>query len=478
MAISIYNSLTRKKEKFTPIKNGRIGIYVCGPTVYDEPHIGHARSSYIFDVVRNYFSFKGYKVKFVKNITDVDDKIIEKARTESGSQTDDDFKDLKSAAAKIAKRYLKLYYDEMDRLGIKRADFEPRATQYIQKMIRVAAGLIDKDFAYASDGDVYFDVRKFKGYGKLSGQSLDNMEAGARVHPGENKRYPLDFALWKSAKEDEPSWESPWGHGRPGWHIECSCMSMDILGANFDIHGGGLDLIFPHHENEIAQSECYNGRDFANYWMHNGLLTINGEKMAKSLGNFISIKDILKRYSPEALKLFFLSGHYRSPIDFTYDKMEEAKKARERFYMLSDRIDLAGKPAQKRPGISEIESRRVKFEEAMDDDFNTPLALGHLHEMVNTVNRMLDDNACDKGFLSYSKDTILNLGGIFGLFKDRREFTRRKALEDDIREAIEERNRARKRGDYETADRVRRELYDKGFVLEDTKEKTLWRRRI
>ncbi|MFH1753766.1 MAG: cysteine--tRNA ligase, partial [Candidatus Omnitrophota bacterium] len=314
MAIKIYNSLTRKKEEFVPLKKGKVGIYGCGPTVYDEPHIGHARSAYTFDVIKNFFEYRGYKVKLVRNVTDVDDKIIDKARGDLAKNPNAK-SDLITAAKEIATKYLGRYYEDMDALGIRRADFEPKATEYIGKMVKMIERLIEKGFAYAQGGDVYFDVNKFNGYGSLSGQSADNMKLGARVHPGEKKRDPMDFALWKSAKPEEPAWESPWGMGRSGWHIECSTMSMDLLGENFDIHAGGLDLIFPHHENEIAQSECYSGKRFANYWIHNGLLTIDSEKMAKSLGNFISIKDILDRYHPEILKLFFLSGHYRSPVD-------------------------------------------------------------------------------------------------------------------------------------------------------------------
>lgn len=477
--IKIYNSLTRKKEKFKPIKKDKVGMYVCGPTVYDEPHIGHARSAYVFDVIRNYLLYRRYKVKFVKNITDVDDKIIEKARQELEREKSGSLRLITKA---VATKYLKRYYEDMDSLGIKRADVEPRATSYIRKMQDVIKKLIDKGLAYVSDGDVYFDVYKFKNYGRLSGQSLDKMELGARVHREENKKNPLDFALWKSAKPQEPSWESPWGYGRPGWHIECSTMSMYILGENFDIHGGGLDLIFPHHENEIAQSESFSNKRFANYWMHNGLLTINGEKMAKSLGNFISIKDILEKYHPEALKLFFLSGHYRSPIDFTYDKMEEAKRARERFYILFDKISRVGSYLHHDKttaiGIKEIEALKERFQEAMDDDFNTPLALGYLYEIVNSTNKMIDNNRQDKKVLVYSKKVLLKLGKIFGLFIDKSEFRRRMTLESRIKAAIEQRDEARRIGDYDKADKIRKRLFDEGIILEDTKEGTVWRRRL
>src|SRR3989338_2349450 len=324
MAIKIYNTLTRKKEEFKPIKDGQVGMYVCGPTVYDVPHIGHARSAYVFDVIRRYFAYKGYKVEFVRNVTDVDEKIISKAKEEFKAE------DLNSAVKKVSDKYLNVYHGCMEKLGIMRPDKEPKATEYIDKMRDFIKILIERGTAYVSGGDVYFDVRKASGYGKLSNQSFDMLESGARVAPGENKKDPLDFALWKSAKEGEPSWQSPWGNGRPGWHIECSVMSSDILGDEFDIHGGGIDLIFPHHENEAAQSQGA-GKKFARYWLHNGLLTINKEKMAKSLGNFITIEDILAKYPADVLKVLFLQTHYSHPVDFSWEKMEEEKKAWERF---------------------------------------------------------------------------------------------------------------------------------------------------
>ena len=337
--MKIYNSLTRRKEEFVPLKKGEARIYVCGPTVYDEPHIGHGRSAYIFDVIRRYLVYRGYKVKFVRNVTDVDDKIIEKARSENRKTRRTENRDLREAVKEVSKKYLDAYHEDMAALGIAKPDKEPKATGYVPKMIKFIEDLIQKGRAYAADGDVYFDIKSSKGYGKLSNQSIDKMEIGARIAPGEKKRGGLDFALWKAAKEGEPYWESPWGRGRPGWHIECSAMSSDTLGDEFDIHGGGLDLIFPHHENEIAQSEGA-GKPFARYWMHNGLLTIRAGKMAKSTGNFITIKDFLSRYhDPDYLKLFFLGAHYRSPIDYTDDKIGEAKKAKNRFVILLKKID-------------------------------------------------------------------------------------------------------------------------------------------
>ena len=323
----IYNTLTRRKEEFVPLKKGRVGMYVCGPTVYDDPHIGHARSAYIFDVIRRYFAYRDFKVKFVRNVTDVDDKIIEKAKSEGKSPEE------------ISSRYLKSFHESMNILGIEKPDKEPSAIRYIPKMIKFISRLIKNECAYEADGDVYFDIKKAKKYGKLSGQNIEKMESGARVASQDAKKDPLDFALWKKAKEGEPSWDSPWGKGRPGWHIECSVMSSDILGDEFDIHGGGLDLVFPHHENEIAQSEAA-GKKFAHYWIHNGLLTIKGEKMSKSLGNFVSIEDFIDKYKdPELLKLLFISSHYSRPVDYTEDKVSEASRMKERVMAFLDKAE-------------------------------------------------------------------------------------------------------------------------------------------
>ena len=347
----IYNSLTRKKEE---LKESKIGMYVCGPTVYDEPHIGHARSAYVFDVIVRYLRFKNLNVTFVRNVTDIDDKIIDRARREPGEV------ELKSKVKQVSEKYLKQYHEDMNSFGLIKPDKEPKATNTIKDMIAFIQVLIKKDFAYEVSGSVYFDVRKFKNYGKLSGQSMDQMEEGSRVTVDKNKKDPLDFALWKASKEDEPFWESPWGKGRPGWHIECSVMSTKFLGNNFLIHGGGLDLIFPHHENEIAQTICA-GKKSAKYWIHNGLLTINGQKMAKSLGNFITIKDFITRYkNTDLLKMFFLSSHYRHPVDYAEEKIEEMKKAKQRGDEFLKKVDkakslLKGNSKAKSVKIQEIE---------------------------------------------------------------------------------------------------------------------------
>ncbi|NQT74969.1 MAG: cysteine--tRNA ligase [Candidatus Omnitrophica bacterium] len=459
--MKIYNTLKREKENFEP--KDEIGIYVCGPTVYDEPHIGHARSAYVFDVIRRYLEYKKYKVKFVRNVTDVDDKIIDKAKREFKGE------DLNSATKKVSDKYFKIYHDYMDKLGIKRPDKEPKATKYIKKMKEFILVLIERGRAYESGGDVYFDVRKAKDYGKLSNQGLEMLESGARILPGENKRDPLDFALWKKAKEGEPSWDSPWGRGRPGWHIECSVMSSDILGDEFDIHGGGVDLIFPHHENEIAQSEGA-GKKFARYWIHNGLLTINKEKMAKSSGNFVTIEEVLKKYSPDVLKLLFLSAHYSHPVDFSWERMEEAKKAYERIEILKEKLEKIKLPTGRQAKTQEF---RQAFEGAMDDDFNTPKALAVLFDMVNRANKLIDSEDEMRMFvLRAAMETIEGMSKVFGItFKQKRS----PISEKEIKKKIDLRNKARQKKAFEAADRIRKELDKAGIILEDQKGETTWR---
>ncbi|MBU1912498.1 MAG: cysteine--tRNA ligase [Candidatus Omnitrophica bacterium] len=467
--------LQEKKEEFQPIREGRVSMYVCGPTVYDIPHIGHARSAYAFDVVRRYFIYRGYKVKFVRNVTDVDDKIINKAKEEFKGE------DLNSAVKKVSDKYLKVYHEYMERLGIMHPDKEPKATEYIEKMIDFIKILIEHEVAYASGGDVYFDVRKADGYGKLSNQSFEMLESGARIAPGENKKDPLDFTLWKSAKEGESSWKSPWGNGRPGWHIECSVMSSDILGGEFDIHGGGIDLVFPHHENEVAQSEGA-GNKFARYWMHNGLLTINKEKMAKSLGNFITIEDILAKYPADVLKILFLQTHYSHPVDFSWEKMEEAKKA-------YDRIDiLIGKLKNikvENSSDKDVDKYCSRFEEAMDDDFNTAQALGIIFELILFINKNIEN----REKLGYAKKTLIGLAVVLGLSEEllmhrgtadliaRVNVYKVKISKEEIENFIKKRDIARKNKDFKEADRIRKELEEVGVILEDAKDGTVWRRK-
>lgn len=477
MSIFIYNTLTRRLEEFKSIHPGEVRMYVCGVTVYDECHLGHARSAFIFDLIRNYFKCRGYKVTFIKNITDVDDKIINRAREEIADKNSPLFgKDLNNAVKEIAERYTKSFYGDMDLLGIAKADMEPKATEHIKDIIRMILALIEKGCAYASGGDVYFDVRKFAGYGRLSNQDKDQMLAGARVDAGEKKKDPLDFALWKSAKANEPEWDSPWGKGRPGWHIECSAMSTKYLGDNFDIHGGGRDLIFPHHENEIAQSECATGNPFANYWIHNGLLTINGEKMSKSLGNYVSIKDVLARYPSDVLKIFFLGAHYSHPIDFTWEKMSAANGAYERFTVLLNKIER--RLGEKGPSDviidKEIDGIKARFETAMDDDFNMPSAMGVLFDLVNAGNKILDRNE-GVSVIKYLENVLFELGGTLGLrFKTASE----SSSDEEIRKLVDARIEAKRNKDFKEADRIREELKQKGIIVEDDKDKTYWRHKV
>ena len=440
-------------------------MYVCGPTVYDIPHIGHARSAYVFDVIRRYFTYKGYKVNFVRNVTDVDDKIINKAKEEFSGE------DLAGAVKKVSRKYLEDYHKCMDKLGIMQPDMEPKATEYIEKMKASIKILIEQGVAYASGGDVYFDVRKARDYGKLSNQSFEMLESGARIAPGENKNDPLDFALWKSAKADEPSWQSPWGNGRPGWHIECSVMSSDILGDEFDIHGGGIDLVFPHHENEIAQSEGA-GKKFASYWIHNGLLTINKEKMAKSLGNFITIEGILSKYPADVLKILFLQTHYSHPVDFSWEKMDEAKKAYERIDILMEKLkDIK----EEITSDKDIDGYRLKFEEVMDEDFNTAQALGVIFELVSFINKNIE-NGKKAG---YAKKTLIDLGKALGLFEGGKisDNSIESSGKAEIENLINLRITARKNKDFKEADKIRKGLEEKGVILEDTKDGTTWRRK-
>ena len=473
--IFIYNSLSRKKEEFIPLKAKEVKMYVCGPTVYDQAHIGHARSAYIFDVIRRYLAYRGYKVKFVRNVTDVDDKIIDKAQKEFEGE------DLNTAVKKVSAKYLDLYHEDMKSLGILEPDVEPKATEYVSQdnplMQEFIELLIKNGCAYVSDGDVYFDIKKAKDYGKLSNQAIDKMEAGARIALGEKKKDPLDFALWKTAKPGEPAWDSPWKKGRPGWHIECSVMSSDILGDEFDIHGGGIDLIFPHHENEIAQSEGA-GKKFARYWIHHGLLTINGQKMSKSLGNFITVKDFLEKHkNADLLKLLFLSTHYSHPVDYTDEKIQEARQSLERISILWGKIGgpLDKKFTGKIP--EELETVKNKFISAMDDDFNTPQGLAAIFELVSITNKNLDN----QDFVAAAKDILLELSKLFGLSISPSVEVEALSLRADLHGVevlIKEREEARKNKNFKRSDEIRKELEDRGIILEDTKDGTTWRRKL
>jgi len=460
MPIFIYNSLSRKKEELIPLKPKEIKMYVCGPTVYDQPHIGHARSAYVFDVVKRYLTYKGYKVKFVRNVTDVDDKIIDKAQIEFKDE------DLNIAVKKVSIKYLDLYHEDMKSLGILDPDVEPKATEYLGRdkplMQKFIEQLIKNGCAYVSEGDVYFDIKKAKDYGKLSNQAIEKMESGARIALGEKKKDPLDFALWKSAKVGEPAWESIWGKGRPGWHIECSVMSSEILGNEFDIHGGGLDLIFPHHENEIAQSEGA-GKKFAHYWMHHGLLTINGQKMSKSLGNFITVKDFLDKYkNADLLKLLFLSTHYSHPVDYTEEKINEARKQKKTFVDFFEKVSTSrlteGKQKPKLLGSDKLKIDNIceEFEKAMDDDFNTSKALASLFELT-------DFASAREGVFEYGNSRLMDFFNIFGL-----EIKSKINLSETIKMKVQERDIARKNKDFKRADEIREEIKKAGFIAIDT----------
>ncbi len=477
MTIRIYNTLDGKKEEFKPIQEKKIGMYVCGPTVYDDCHIGHARSVVVFDVIVRYFRAQGFDVTYVRNFTDVDDKIINRAN------------ELGIDSREVSEKFIEAFYTDMDALHVQRADFEPKVTEYIKEIKAFVEKLIEKGHAYQTEGDVFYAVESFKDYGKLSGRRLDDMEAGARVDVDERKRNPFDFALWKAAKPGEPFWDSPWGKGRPGWHIECSAMSNKLLGETFDIHGGGKDLIFPHHENEIAQSEGASDKPFARCWMHNGFVNIDQEKMSKSLGNFLMIKDVLKSYHPEAIRLFLLSNHYRSPIDFTEKAMDEATTRLDRLYGLLERVEERVGPVRE----GEMSSRPLwgKFCDAMDDDFNTALGIGILFDGVRHLNGLLDVN---KGELPLDLEAEIHAGRadmmeigreILGMLtaspgayfeKKREKGLAERAIDPAmIDPLIQERTDARGAKDWARADQIRDQLAEMNIVLEDRPEGTVWK---
>ena len=478
--IEIYNTLTRKKEPFKPLHEGEVRMYVCGPTVYDSSHLGHARSIVAFDVIRRYFEFKGYDMRFIQNFTDIDDKMIQRAQEQNMTTTD------------LATKYIQEYFEDFDKLSVKRATAYPKATEHIREMIDHIEKLIKKGFAYESNGSVYFRVSKFKKYGKLSRQELGEKEAEDQdAGIAEEKEHPEDFALWKAMKPDEPFWESPWSKGRPGWHIECSVMSTKYLGDPIDIHGGGLDLVFPHHENEIAQSEALTGKPFVRYWMHNGFLTVNKEKMSKSLGNFFTIQEITAKYDPEVVRLFLISSQYRSPIDFSDKQLEEAKSRLARIHNSIDllqrrlreaRIQEAKNPlkpsaadAQLWEALSALET---EFEKAMDDDFNTPIALASLNKFLTKMNSILSgDNTLTAGTLEKIFESIDGIGEVFGLFRERTKSEAKDSGSIDglVQILIQLRNQARKQKDFKTADLIRNQLKELGIILEDEKTGTVWK---
>lgn len=488
--IKLFNTLTGKKEEFIPLYPGKVFMYACGVTVYDYSHLGHARGAVAFDLIQRYFRRKGFDVKYVRNFTDVDDKIINRAKEEG------------ITASEVARKYIDAYQEDMKRLGVGRADVEPKATEHISEMIEVIKGLVRNGHAYDVDGDVYFRVASFKEYGKLSKRNIDELKAGARVEVDERKQDPLDFALWKASKPGEPAWDSPWGQGRPGWHIECSAMAFKHLGGTFDIHAGGKDLIFPHHENEIAQSEAYSGKKFVNYWIHNGFVNVNREKMSKSLGNFFTIRDILDQYDAEIVRLFLLSTHYRSPIDFSDANLKDARAGLDRFYTMKEGIlkFLAGKkPSTAKPeDVIEVADRPLyekirnlpqAFEEAMDDDFNTAFAIGLIYDLVRDVNKFLAEaekknedavsiilSAALASFENVNKTLGIFLRNPDDWFKEGRRADSKVTLSvERIEELIHLRNEARARKDWQEADRIRKVLDDGGVELFDRADGTVWK---
>ena len=456
--MQIYNSATRKKEEFVPIHPGKVGIYACGPTVYDYFHIGNARPFITFDVLRRYFEHRGYEVTFVQNFTDIDDKMIRRANQEG------------ITVKELGDRFIQEYYKDAGALGIRPATVHPRATEHIQEIIHLVKTLQDKGYAYEVNGDVYFDTKKDAGYGKLSGQNLDDLEAGARIDVDDGKKNPADFALWKAQKPGEPAWESPWGMGRPGWHIECSAMSMKYLGETFDIHAGGKDLLFPHHENEVAQSECATGKPFARYWMHNGFINIDNEKMSKSLGNFFTVRDILKEYNPEDVRMFMLSAHYRSPVNFSRDMVAQAHASLQRLYTARDHLLFLKKSAPDRALTAEEEALlgRVKesadrFDAAMDDDLNTADALGAIFEIVKDANVNLNEQSA-KAAVEKTLQTLLELTGVLGLLMKKAE----EGLPAEIQQMADERAQARKEKNWKRSDELRDALAAAGYLVKDT----------
>ncbi len=477
MTLKIYNSRSRQKEEFQPLREGKVGIYVCGITAYDLCHVGHARSAIVFDVITRYLRYRGWEVTYVKNFTDVDDKIIDRARREN------------TGISEIAERYIREHDNDMDALGVARPTFAPRATENIDGMIRLVTTLLEKGLAYPVEGDIYYSVERFPGYGKLSGRNIEEMLAGARVDVNDKKRNPFDFALWKASREGEPWWESPWGHGRPGWHLECSVMCRRHLGDTFDIHGGGEDLVFPHHENEIAQSEGATGKTLARYWIHNGFVRVNSEKMSKSLGNFFTIRDILRQYHPEVLRLFLLQSHYRSPVDFSDAALSEARQGMNRFYstlkLLKD-IEAGGTEAATEAAEKDGEMKaqllnlRERFREAMDDYFNTARAI----RLLNTTLAEKKPGV-SRGVLVEAGKTFLEIGSVLGLFRqeadeylrqDReREAVKRGLSVAEIERLIAERRAARAAKMWQRADEIRNGLAVQGVILRDGPDATTWR---
>ncbi|MDN9436685.1 cysteine--tRNA ligase [Clostridioides difficile] len=464
--MKVYNTLTRTKEEFVPLEEGKVKMYVCGPTVYNYIHIGNARPFIIFDTLRRYLEYRGYDVTYVQNFTDVDDKIINRSHEEGISPEE------------VAAKYIKEYFVDCDGLGIKRATVHPQVTDNIQQIIEFIKELEDKGYAYAVNGDVYFDTNKFEGYGKLSGQKQEDLEAGARIEVNDQKRHPMDFVLWKAKKEGEPGWDSPWGEGRPGWHIECSVMSKRYLGETIDIHAGGQDLTFPHHENEIAQSEARSGKTFSKYWMHNGYININDEKMSKSKGNFFTVRDISKSYDLEIVRFFMLSAHYRNPVNFSDEMLNQAKAGLERLYNTKEKLEftlsnLVESPLTEKEVelVKELDDFRQKFIDAMDDDVNTADAVSVIFELAKLINSNVDENSSLE-FAKKCLDEFNELTGVLNIVNKKKDTV----LDKDIEELIQKRTDAKKNKEFQLADDIRQQLLDMGIVLEDTRQGVKWKR--
>lgn len=464
--MKVYNTLTRKKEELVPITPGEIKMYACGPTVYNYIHIGNARPLCIFDILRRYLEYRGYNVKFVQNFTDIDDKIIRRANEEHV-----DF-------SEISERYIKEFWTDADGLNVRHATVNPKATENIDAIIQIISTLIEKGYAYEAQGDVYFSTEKFKDYGKLSHQPLEDLEAGARIMVGEVKREPMDFAVWKAAKPGEPAWDSPWGKGRPGWHIECSAMNWRYLGDTIDIHCGGQDLIFPHHENEIAQSECFTGKPFAHYWMHNGYINVDNVKMSKSLGNFFTVRDVAEKYGYEPIRYLLISAQYRSPINYSTDIIEQCIAALNRLYTCRDSLDFELKNAADaehdgdKAIIDGFNKYREQFIAAMDDDLNTADAIASIFELVRDINTNVVGKTPSKALVEGAIAMFDELTGVLGLVYNRKTET----LDSDVEALIEARTNARKEKNWAEADRIRDQLKEMGIVLEDTAQGVKWHR--
>ena len=476
MSLALFNDLTRKKELFKPIKEGHVTFYSCGPTVYDYFHVGNSRPFIVFDVLRRWLEHEGYHVTFVQNFTDIDDKMIHRAHKEN------------ITVQELAERFIAEYNKDADALGIRRPDYSPRATEHMPEIIHTIERIIANGHAYVSDGDVYFDIQSWPKYGSLCKQNLEDLEAGARVDPGEKKKDPLDFALWKAEKPGEPSWPSPWGKGRPGWHIECSAMSSKYLGDNIDIHSGGVDLMFPHHENEAAQSEAASGTDkpFVNYWLHNGFLLIDNEKMSKSLGNFLTARAAIEKYPPLALRFFMLSAHYRSPINFTPEALEQSAAGVSRLRNSRSDLDFAAKTRTGKNDSFDVNAFRTqldelhaKFSDAMNDDFNTAAAMGILFDVVYLINTTLKEyDVLPEEFFMLSKNALNEYDSILGVIGPDEAETEHDDESAEIERLIQERTEARKAKNFSRSDEIRNMLKERGIVLEDTPQGTKWKREL